>query len=873
MQSSVQSLGELARCRGAKLLGIGSLVGLSALLAAVTGCPPPVVDEPTPCTTNAECEDNQACVDGACQDVECNDNGDCDDSLVCTEDVCDAALFTCSNPPIDGCCTTNGECDEVGGETCDIPNNVCVTPECTTNAECSALDDQCNTGTCTDFACVATPVTDGTACDDGDECLDPDTCTAGACGGGTAVICDDLDDCSADTCDSATPGGCVFTLDPDCCTDAADCADLADDCNTADCVASVCVVTPVLDGTACDDAEACTDPDTCTAGVCGGTAVADCCSETVACPTGTTCDLPSNTCVGGALDFTLTDGEVLNGSAGDDVFTATVGTLQPLDIAVGNGGNDTLNASITGALSSGVTLIDIDTINFTTLGSGTTFDAVGLASIGTINVTGTSGVLTLDNLEAGVALGLDSGYDQTLTVVAIGGTDVGVTLNGTAAGAQLNLQQPVMGTLNLTLNGDSTLTSNGGADFLVGATISEVVVDGTGNLTLADVSEGDFAYPTVVDGTGLTGDVTVSVIDDDTDHTFDFSDGAAEQVLGIDSVVVNDDTTQNYSFTFDVTDGPVSIDISSIVAADAAGTLMVFWDGTNEDDTVTVNLGGDGDGVGAITATTTDSLTVVSTGTGPKEIATGSSIGVNGFGAGVVQKTVTVLGDQDLDMGIFTADVIDGAGFDAALTVEGSADDNVISGGPGDDTLRGGDGLDILTGNDGVDALVLGYSADADQITDFVSGTAGDHVDFDLTELEAALATNYVLVGAGATDIAASTVSEVQELAGADAATATATVFVLTGATFAATTDVETELEDTGTYEITTDGNVAAADSFIVVYSNGTHAFVANVYSTAGNTGTTFAAADLVVTNIARFNGVTSIDPGVFVSENFDFVD
>jgi len=760
MQSSVQSLGELARCRGAKLLGIGSLVGLSALLAAVTGCPPPVVDEPTPCTTNAECEDNQACVDGACQDVECNDNGDCDDSLVCTEDVCDAALFTCSNPPIDGCCTTNGECDEVGGETCDIPNNVCVTPECTTNAECSALDDQCNTGTCTDFACVATPVTDGTACDDGDECLDPDTCTAGACGGGTAVVCVAPDACTTASCDSAT--GCVETPLPDCCLDATECADLADDCNTADCVLNACEVTPANEAGACDDGEVCTDSDTCTLGVCGGTVDADCCSDAFPCPTGQTCNPTMNSCVGGELLFTALDGDVLEGSSADDTFTATLGTLQPLDIAIGNLGTDTLNASITSALSSGATLIDIDTINFTTVNNAT-FDAANCGSIGAFTVDAASlGGLTLENIEGGIGLGLNTGFDDTLVVDLTddsGAADaLTLTIDGTQSGAvfeYVEVDASGLETLNLVVNGSTLTSADPAVDFF--GDVVETIITGAGDLTLDGCDDDlDDLEANDIDTTGLMGSLTFSTvgalggaIDLPTDHP---------NVPDVANYIINDSDTGGYAHAISLNDGDVAltVQIGGLDAGLSSGTLAVTQLGDPDGNSVDLVLSGDGDGVGAVTLSNTGTFNVDSSGTAATAVGGVTLAAI--VSATFDTRLVTVTGSQELDLGtVANALEINAGAFTGGLTATGDGNDSVVTGGDGadtlsgagaidqidggagDDTISGGAGIEDVTGGTGADTFVFDTivaAADANNIMDFVAAD-GDILQFDIVTFTA----------------------------------------------------------------------------------------------------------------------------------------
>jgi hypothetical protein len=70
---------------------------------------------------------------------------------------------------------------------------------CTSNNDCSALNDACNVGSCASDGltkrCVATPKTNGTTCNDGNACTQSDTCQSGVCTGGSAVACTASDQC------------------------------------------------------------------------------------------------------------------------------------------------------------------------------------------------------------------------------------------------------------------------------------------------------------------------------------------------------------------------------------------------------------------------------------------------------------------------------------------------------------------------------------------------------------------------------------------------------------------------------------------------------------------------------------------------------
>ena len=69
--------------------------------------------------------------------------------------------------------------------------------------------DTCTNGTCASASAVGTP------CDDGSACTTADSCDASKTCKGTAKVCDDKDDCTADSCDVKT-GACVAPKIPGC---------------------------------------------------------------------------------------------------------------------------------------------------------------------------------------------------------------------------------------------------------------------------------------------------------------------------------------------------------------------------------------------------------------------------------------------------------------------------------------------------------------------------------------------------------------------------------------------------------------------------------------------------------------------------------
>ena len=112
-------------------------------------------------------------------------------------------------------CTGNSECDNGiycdGAETCQ--SGKCVSANA---VDCSALNDICNSGICseTNKACVLQPKPNGTSCSDSLYCNGAETCQSGSCAAGTAIACNDSNNCTTDTC-SESAKACSYTAKSD----------------------------------------------------------------------------------------------------------------------------------------------------------------------------------------------------------------------------------------------------------------------------------------------------------------------------------------------------------------------------------------------------------------------------------------------------------------------------------------------------------------------------------------------------------------------------------------------------------------------------------------------------------------------------------
>jgi hypothetical protein len=229
------------------------------------GCVFPANSEP--------CEDGLFCTEGdTCTDKQCKPGSafDCDDGAFCTTDICSIATDACEhlpkvNTPCDDedVCTLATVCDAEG--TCSGGSP----PDCDDGNECTVNDcDSDLPGGCTYPADVGKSCNDEDACTFDDLCQDNKTCD------GTDKVCDDLNACTSNVCDSDdTLSPCVFeaTIGEACddgnactsdeaCTQDLSCLGLDLDCDDENpCTLDSCDPTP---GEGCQNDDA--DPDDCT---------------------------------------------------------------------------------------------------------------------------------------------------------------------------------------------------------------------------------------------------------------------------------------------------------------------------------------------------------------------------------------------------------------------------------------------------------------------------------------------------------------------------------------------------------------------------------------------------------------------------------
>ena len=229
----------------------------------------------------------------------------CDDGNACTADTCDQATG-CKNSS-DGVqcddgnlCTsgdacTNGTCK--AGTTVDCSTSGLVPNACQTPASCGATTGKCALG----------DKPKGAPCSDGSKCTDVDACDTGACKPGAAVVCDDKNPCTSDSC--SPTDGCQFVA------------------NTA----------------ACDDDNGCTKSDTCANSACKGTVT--CAADATCSGSGASAFCKCNTGFLGNGYTCASPGTTFSCTGAVQVYTVPAGVTK-LDIELhgggGGGGGDSM---------------------------------------------------------------------------------------------------------------------------------------------------------------------------------------------------------------------------------------------------------------------------------------------------------------------------------------------------------------------------------------------------------------------------------------------------------------------------------------------------------------------------------------------------
>ncbi len=889
------------------------------------------------CAADADCDDSDLCTTDTCVDTACSNVAvDCNDDVACTDDSCDGTTGACLNA--DNC---------AAGTECDAATGTCVTAVCTVDADCDNGTFCDGTETCD----VATgSCVDGTRpCNDADGvgCTDA-TATESCAEGDAAAVCT--------ACPSVTLD---FTLGQDNLTGTSGDDDFlaALEFNTG----SGTQIATIQTG---DSANGLAGTDTLTASVNGTAAVPTLAGiETIdvtafaattitgtnisgvdeinslnstATLTITSMQEAANVGLAGTSDgasgLSITFATAVTAGSADAITTTLTGAnAGTVTITTGaTNGFETLNVTGTGSTANTLTAITqgtgttMVTANLAgdqatqlkampstirtytgstmtgalTLGSGTRADATDTyASFATVDIAKVTGGTGNDVFIFGTSLDSSDSDQSGESIDGGAGTDVLQATFGSALGSAL----PIANIEELRVNASASSSS---FSLLNVSGVSTVTVesDDTANTMTVDnvpVTSTAQTWPTLA----FRGDGTQAA---QTYDTITFNGFGASASAG-DSMAVNfanrgtplnsSGTTNAHTVTSMTVGSSSSTGMETLTITAADGPLSVTSTTTCFSCTGITVTGSSNVGLGTMTGTA-DSVTSL-TATGVTGNFTGTIDNMNGgtIQLGTGNDTVDTTGSAASAMTIQGGagnDTLTGAG--GADTIQGAAGTDTLIGAAGADTLAGGDDNDTIQGDGSSDTITTGNGADtvvlttvaadaanADTVSDFTAGSGGDQLEMDISALETSGATdaneavNFVELQDGSAVVDTDSVV-IQELtldaaAGAVATVANTNVFVVIG-TVASTSVLETALEAGGDVELT----IAAAGGditscFPVVYSNATDAFLAICFAeTEGVDDTNFEAADLVCINIAKMSSNAAITASEFVAANFDFV-
>jgi len=612
-----------------------------------------------------------------------------------------------------------------------------------------------------------------------------------------------------------------------------------------------------------------------------------------------------------AAAATVNSGALKTLNLGGTLTTVNAGTSGALTTAA----NSVLALNLTGAVSTGAVTLDTDftTVNVSGNTTASTIADLVSAAITTINVSGDAKVTFTD-------------YDPA-TITAINVTNTGGAAFGTSALAVTTVftggdgaDEAIFGasTVASTMGAGNDIVTYGGAlgtggsvdagtgiDTIIMSDTEAAAADGSSvfntafsNFNTLQIEDAFVADALDLDGingvtavtltTGVSGTAAINNLASGGTVKFQ-ADGANTPTLtiGVKSALVGSTDVLNLDLsksgvlaTGDITSSNVetiNITTTDAVAAGSAAAIHVMsLLAANEATAITVN-GNNG-------------LTITAA-TGSVKVTDFDASGVIGNST-AASTFVAATTDTAANLGVTYASLNSTA--NAVVSIKGGAGEDTLTGSTAAinlDTITGGEGADIITGGTGADNIILTETTAAvdqvvltegitmDTVTGFKAGaTTGDKFNIDISALETAaqiiagLTVNLVHMVDGTTAMSGTgVVQEVADQAGgaAVAAGAGAEVFVLLGETYANAAAVETGLE-VGDHELTVHTSAAQNDAFLVVWSDGTDAYLSAATMTTD--GTDFTTGDLTVTNMAKLVGISSIAAGDFVTANFDIV-
>jgi hypothetical protein len=433
------------------------------------------------------------------------------------------------------------------------------------------------------------------------------------------------------------------------------------------------------------------------------------------------------------------------GTDGADTFTsvntAASATYGSGDVIVGGAGADVLNITADNkVLTAATSVVGIETINVTAIGSGITdsssFDAGGVVALGsTINVsnkqvTNSTG-FTITALGTGATVAADSTVTGTLSVTTAASTSQTVTLAANSAGTQTLVLTGTTGTTDVatvaavgtvgtnTAGGNQIETVNfsgnsAAVSYTISGTATTYNLTGTQNVTLSG-NESSFDGKTITDNTTAgttTLEITTSAQSDLSKAAVDLvninvASGAAAYTFR-DGQAVKVSKASTADLTFDIDDQVAtnykngSITVELIEKATAGNGIVVTATSATSDNISTLNLVNNTIAQTDLELTATVDTAVVLSGSKAvalEDDSTAKSVTQTGSGA------LTVIYDNVSDISVVTG----GSGADTFTNSTTAIGTEVtINGGGGNDTFTMLTAAKaVIDGGDGNDKLIL----------------------------------------------------------------------------------------------------------------------------------------------------------------------
>jgi Ca2+-binding RTX toxin-like protein len=411
--------------------------------------------------------------------------------------------------------------------------------------------------------------------------------------------------------------------------------------------------------------------------------------------------LPKANLFGGAGNDTLTGGsgnDQLFGEAGNDSLLGKGG----VDFLFGGAGNDTLTGGVGNDQVFGQAGNDRMIWN---PGEGSDLNEGGTGS-DTVEVNGGNGNETFTTTANGTRVRfdrtdpapffIDIGTSESLVVNMNGGDDHFSASGNLSALIQITVDGGTGNDTILGSNGNDQLLGGDGNDFIDGNQGSDTVFLGAGDDTFQwDPGDGSDTVE------GQDGNDTMIFNGANINEKIDLSANGNRLRLTRDVGTVTMDTNDVENVNVNAVGGADTITLNDLSGTDVAqvnidlGAIAGAVGGDAQSDTVTVT-GTDG----------ADNVQVI--GNGSSYVVDGLSnfVTVANSEGTLDTLVVSLLGGKD----IFDASALPNGV--TKLTVDGGADDDVITGSQGDDMLLGGDGDDLINGGRGNDVALMGAGND-----------------------------------------------------------------------------------------------------------------------------------------------------------------